>query len=316
MTEVGEMPQYADVLVRPDNTPRQLENIARFLASQDLKRDSALPAVQYETLAANIPVYSAELKRKFPGIPEEVIESVVDVTFGPIRLPEGSSSTEVNPEAYRFLETSAKMQHAYAHHVVAAGRPDADPEYAKALFPRVAIIDYLARRPALRERELSQFWNGVKAEAAVIKALEKAGFNVELPDYTQAEYDSSGNDVPDAKRQVLQWDVLSGIDMVATKEEKVLFVDAKGRLNLPNGRTREDTEVFIERAKRFPADLSRRFMKQVRNGNVRHATIVVPTHYNYLSGISSTDFDFPDKRVVMRDFARSAGEDDIIEKLK
>ena len=46
MTELGETPQFADVLVGQGNTPPQLENIARLLASQGLKRDIALPAAQ------------------------------------------------------------------------------------------------------------------------------------------------------------------------------------------------------------------------------------------------------------------------------
>jgi len=321
MTELGETPQFADVLVRQGNTPPQLENIARFLASQDLKRDSALPAVQYDNLAASIPRYSTELKNKFRNIPEEVLESVVDITFGPARLPEVDMpedlTEEPTEEMYRFLETSAKMQHAYTHHIISAGRQGADPAYAQALFPRVAIMDYLVRRPAMKERSLGRFWNGVKAEIAVIRALEKAGYDaIELPNYTQSEYDNSGNLVPVERRQVRQWDVKCGIDMVARKDGKVLFVDAKGRLSLPNGKMRTDAQTFVSAQTKFPPDLSRRFMREVRNGDTKHATIVIPTHAHYLSGISSTDFAHPDKVSVMGNFARSSLESDIIEQVK
>ena len=309
MTEVGEVPQFADVLVRPGNTPPQLENIARFLASEDLKRDNTLPAVQYETLAGNIPKYSKELQLKYPQIPQSVLDSVMNITFGPVRIPEGVGDFAEGKESEPLREASAKMQHAYAHHIIAAGRSGTDPAYANAVFPRIALMEYLARRPALKERQLSQFWSGVKSEVAVIKALERAGYKIEIPDYVQETTAGRAG-------QVLEWDVRNGIDMIASKNGNTLLVDSKGRVFLPNGNIRTDVEVFVEPQRNFPPDLSRRLYRDVARGSVKHATIIVPSHHHYLSGISSTDFSLGDKSLALRDFATSARESDIIEQVR
>ncbi len=313
MPEIGEAPQ-AQELITEIPAP-----IAFNVLTDTFKN--------YEHHAANMPVivdavteiaknadkYAALLKKKHPDVPEEDIETVIDVTFGPMRMAPNAPEVQNGnkEELYKYIETSARIQHAYSHMILEASRPDGDKAFAESVFGRVAFMDYLSKSPLGESRGYRQFWNGVKTEVAVIKALTKQGYRVTIPDYDQSDYDEQGNLIPQAEKQVFQWDIKCGIDMIAEKDGTVLFVDAKGQNKTKEGMDRVIPDITWKIPSRIPSTLQTDYSPQLKGNWVKQMTIILPTSKYYLSGVSSSHMKMEDKRVALRDFGVSSFETDI-----
>lgn len=316
MPEVGEMPVHGEFLANT-KTPRVLEMLTdAFKTFEHASRDPNVVGV-LKDLVTEIPDFTEKTKAKNPDIDPNIIDNMVAVTFGPLGLPVKQPDPEKPGEReafYRHIRTSAAMQHSLAHTIFYASQLEADPQMAEKVFKRVSFMDFIARSELGRSRGYEPWWNGVKSEVAVIRALKKNGFDVELPDYSNI----TGNIDPQ-QDQLMQWDIKKGVDMVATRgtgrERLALFVDSKGTFKIQDGNERLIPEISWGTPDRIPADLALEFASELAARRAKALTIILPTRKYDLSGVSSNHFKMEDKRTALAGFGVTSSEGEITQEI-
>lgn len=220
--------------------------------------------------------YVAEVKKENPDIPESEVEMVADLLFGPFRLDQKAIGGGKSEEERRI---SASIQHNIVHAVLDTQRSEASDDYVRSVYSTVSFLDRLSRSEVGKDSGLYTFYSGIRAELGIVKSLLKAGYKVSLPDYTQDIYE-----VPDEKNEVLQWDVKSGIDLVAESKGELLLIDAKGefrqfsqslRAPTDSGRVRMSASVYIHPNL---GNLPEEIQAEIKNyAKVKRLTIFAPT---------------------------------------
>jgi len=283
--------------------PPSIATIANF-AVKEVK--GLVKDIAWDQIVKASSLFVVEMKKR-PGINEALVEGVGDLLFGPFRL-----DRNLTPEVIREdqKENNARIQHNFSHAILYAGRKEADPQYTSTIYSVIGTIDKLANSSVKGSSELQIFWNGLKAEVAIIRALIRNGYKVELPDYNQDPFEITRRD-----NEVLQWDVLNGVDFIAYKEgERLLLIDAKGRSKNEYGEVRAIAEVMqaplIDAY--IPTSIKESHGEYFDKGLVRRLRITVPTDRKFLSVFTPDD---ENKRRSINKFGVSALEGDIISRI-
>lgn len=248
------------------------------------------------------------LKTKYPNVEESQIESVANLLFGPFRVDrramvDNVASTEARVER-------AKIQHNLVHGIFYAGSKDAGPAYSDSMYSIVSVMEKLADSTPGELNGLRAYWSGVRNELAIVKALIKDGYSVELPNYNQ------GDNTQAEQNEVLNWDVKNGIDIVASKPgEELLLIDAKGRNKYKTGYIRTLVHVNESSLGNVPNDIGERYKKLFEEGRVKRLEVIIPADKQFLSGLKPLS-DKVKSRNALADFATSRFESDIIQRVK
>lgn len=277
-----------------------------------------------------------KLNKKYGGY-ETRVQIIKDSVFGGFELPKGA--LEMGTKDERLKMHSAVVQQNLVHHLFRATTPppgltaeekSAHEKYAKTWFQIIRIMEaYCDPKEAGGTINLRPFWNGVKAELAVVRALKQehgrmyldkskfhpngkyfdpAGFRVIVPDYTQDIDAISPGDT-----QII-WDVRYGIDLIAIPPIKdcALLVDVKGRNNVD--KVQVEPMSREEPFHRLPISLKELLSQETGLDYVpvRHATIFVPTaalSFNDLRNLPDSNFS-----ALIADFGKltSAGVNNMI----
>lgn len=203
--DIGVEPPLAKVV---ETHPKLFGNIETHLELED---DDLLREIIFNTREA--------LVQKYPHA-KTTIDRVLELGYGPFML---EPATLLGPEkpSFRERELSARIQHNLAHSILFAASPLAREDYTE----RINKLVCTGVVKSLQERHgVGKFWAGVRNEAGVIKCLKDIGYQVYIPDYTQ-----DPSKVPLEAREVLQWDVHGGVDVVALNGYgSAILIDAKG----------------------------------------------------------------------------------------
>lgn len=169
----------------------------------------------------------AELKIMFQDVPEEVLDTVLGIVYGPFMLSREALTAEKLSDV-REKEASARIEQGLVHSIFQASEPDADPEFASHIYQAVRLGHRLSMaRPLMEGTKIRLIWKGIQNQLAIVRALKAGGYDVYLPDYSQ---DSLS--IADNKNEVLQLDVKNGVDLVARRfDGMTIMVDAKGRID-------------------------------------------------------------------------------------
>lgn len=164
---------------------------------------------------------------KNPDVPVEKIHTVYIPYFGSLLLDERTHLQGAETKEQK--ELSARIQHTFADHIYTATEDPTSDLFTINIYDLVRETQSMSELSDFGQNyNLLSFWNGVKAEIAVIRALRKdQAFTVILPDFLQDPTRTNPFD-----NQVLQWDVNSGIDLIAIPRDRpshAILVDVKGR---------------------------------------------------------------------------------------
>ena len=178
--------------------------------------EKQLEKVRFEEVRGRVSDYKDDLMKKDP-LEAAKIEAVYNLLFGIFLSPDQKRELTFAQKA-----ASARLQHNLVHHVYYATRNEASDEFVRGIHRIVFVSDRLAN---VRGNEASRpltFWSGVMSELAVVKTLTEHDWHVYLPDYTR----NDGNIYED---EVVQFDVKSGVDLIAIADDTTYLIDAKGR---------------------------------------------------------------------------------------
>lgn len=315
MPVIGESTEVASNIASIPRHPLERE-MDSFLLRGETREPKALEAF-LDYLSSRSSEYAAVIKSMNPDIEDQTIESVIDFVLGPIRVP-NQPEDKKSEEGQYFREISARIQHNYVDQIFQASQPDADPVFAERVYRSVALLETLRKSRLPRLREIGLFIGGVRAERAVIRALLGDGYTVTIPNYNQPEYDKHDNPVETLQKEVLQWDVLNGVDFVARKGDVMLFIDTKGKKYNPDNSIRSHVTVREGRLKiPWPFQHIPQFQKMTEGAKIfASASIVIPTSYDFLSGLPSTHRENPNKTAVLANYAVSGFESEITSSLQ
>lgn len=150
----------------------------------------------------------ALLKRTSRGLPDEKLELMLDWSFNLFRLEPHILSGKGELTPYE-KEASARTQHGMAHAIIFANRaPDGFVGAQYRILRNTARQISRVENPAVN-LELRKIWSGLRNETATTRALLNAKYRVFLPDYAQ-----DPTLITDSQNEVLQLDILSGIDLL------------------------------------------------------------------------------------------------------
>ncbi|MBI5044576.1 MAG: hypothetical protein HZC02_01490 [Candidatus Levybacteria bacterium] len=234
----------------------------------------------------------SDMKRLLVGkVPEHVCDRYGDLLGGPFRLDFDTFSDRVKPGELG-KEASARIQHNLAHNLFYGATEGADPAFSDNMYKILKMHhDLFERSQVAYSSSLHNFWSGVKSELAVAKVLTENGYTVILPNYAEEPNDFG------MTQEVLDWDVRSGVDLVAAKHGQVYLLDVKGRL-ADEGGFEDDDRKELRRHVSVHANRDRR-PKQVQWGNLpnslrgvidycsperdwRRGLVMIPTAPGYL----------------------------------
>ncbi|GEM_PF-6615409 len=180
----------------------------------------------YEQVAGAVSRTRERLVKENPGA-GYAIDTVLDLAFGPFRLPKdvlGSGDIDISEARH-----SAAMQHNLAHAINFAIGSSSSPEYTSQICKIMAVGNAVSNfGRSQSEKRMGIFWSGVRNEAAIINFLQSAGLRVYVPDYTiEPNKDAPFDD------EVLQADVYGHVDFVATSGDgrRVWAIDSKSDRN-------------------------------------------------------------------------------------
>jgi hypothetical protein len=250
-----------------------------------------------------------ETAKKNPTIPvEKIRDTVFPVFYGPLLLSEkthleGTKGFEQG-EKLKQNETSARIQHALTHSMLHATSEEASDKYLVNMYDHARRMQLLCESNFGRQYNFGLFWSGVKSELAVINALQDSGkYRVLIPDYSQ-----DPSTTPPEENEVLQWDVLSGTDIIAISNDgsEAILIDVKGRKNVEvNGMLQENTDVSV-----MPLPLDRTkvnplIQKTLDSFGVKTVTkkrITIPTGKQYLGTPSLPAIPSEDYKSTLKEF--------------
>lgn len=232
---------------------------------------------------------------------ERFIELASDVRYGIFGLEK--DEFQRNLEGDRLTE-SEKLMHAtiaqaLVHELYKAGLPGANQEFVAQVYDTANFFQTLSRMKIGHRSGVRSFWKGVVSELAVVKLLKSRGFDVYLPDYTQDPWD-----VPDAKNQVLQWDVRNGVDLIAYHEGRIYLIDSKGRARYAGGENRaakvEPGRIFFSNVnpKRsdnrglLPASIRDFIHSEIPNKHytsIEHKTVTIPSSEKFVTPLAPSN---------------------------
>ncbi|HVF68955.1 MAG TPA: hypothetical protein VNA13_00135 [Xanthomonadales bacterium] len=161
---------------------------------------------------------------------DEESQRVVSRTFQLIRSLRGLTDQDPFLQDRESIEGIARTQKDLIRSMVDATKSDTSPEAVHNTFIIVGILESLSKQnlpSGLHYKRLENankvrnWWNGIKAEAAIIKALEVNGYRVEIPE----------------GEEIISMDVKGGIDFVAHNPQdktRVFAVDAKSYIGMIN----------------------------------------------------------------------------------
>ncbi len=228
---------------------------------------SSIPKVQRE-----ISRECLEVKKKFGDIPEETLDTVFNLLYGPLMLPEDLLKAR-DLSVVKEKETRARLAQTLAHYIFQASTPQADPEFARGVYDMVRLGHKMSfLRPIEENSQIINIWKGIQNELAVIRALKLGGHRVYVPDYAQDPFT-----VPDDDNEVLQLDVKSGVDMIAVKNHRIILIDSKGRI------TQQKVELIDKREvdpKWEWNPLLRNVISRIPHSSVFRTVVMIPTGAN------------------------------------
>lgn len=230
--------------------------------------------ISWSELQRNVNNYVVAVKKENPEIPEAEVEMVADLLFGPFRMGQREVQGTKDVEEKRLL---ASIQHNIVHAVLDAARDGSSDEFTKTTYNTLSFINRLAQTDAGKDSGVYGFYAGIRGELAVVRTLLESGYHVNLPDYSQDTLEISAD-----KDEVMQWDVVSGIDLIATRSAtagKVLLVNAESQYkSLGNTVPRLLPEVIVESdLGRIPQDVRDACRESLEENRVRKVKIIVPS---------------------------------------
>jgi hypothetical protein len=195
-------------------------------AGIDASKPQASHTETLNTMRRNAGELKAAILNQFPKFPEARVEAMIDWVFGYTRLSDKTLLTsEGAKENIAQKDLSARIQHGLAHQILHASE-STDDEYTGTVYTAVRNLHTLTGHFGRGgDSNIGLFWHGLRNEVGVIRALQDHDYRVFLPDYAQdtAEIDDRDN-------EVLQLDVLGGIDFIAVSPNAQMFlIDAKGK---------------------------------------------------------------------------------------
>lgn len=208
---------------------------------------------------------------------------VLDLVSGPYTadrslLVDETYQGKLTPEQ---KASKARMMHNISHVIFYTSLGMMDEEEVGNIYEMIKVIDGHANSTRGEAEGLKKWWNGLKAQLAIMRALHEQEYEIFLPNYAQNPY--VGED------PVLDWDVYNGIDLVAIKEGKAHFINCKGEHyldhNYHNG-MRNDVEVRKKKMtgkdiQRQPKDLHKMLLRRGIH-TVENDMVIVPTDLAYL----------------------------------
>lgn len=274
--------------------------------------------IHWDKMQDQIGKFVAELKRKYSDLPEYQLELIGDLYGGGYRLERYAEFQDGQDEQ---KETAARIQHNQAHAILYSAHGASSHEYQKEIHKRVELFDSISKSETGKAELFDAFWNGVRSEAATLSVLDSLGYRVFLPDYTQDPYEVAWEN-----NEVLQWDVKSGVDMVALRKDNIAFlIDSKGNrvVKDDDGRVmqRATAEVIVGASfkkdgglqmHRLPPIL-RNFVSSLKPTDIRRVKIILPTDSsNFVDNPTSNgDKEFLQNFIKPKGYIR----DEIAEKL-
>lgn len=233
--------------------------------------------LSYDEIRHRIKSFLGAEHKKNPNIPRERLNLLFSTYFGPFMLepPTHMSIAETAQQK----ELSARIQHQLCHSFLFASSSKSSPEYAQNMFDLAKKLQWLSVQSELGiSNKLGAFWNGIRAETALIHALLDYDFRVAIPDYTK--FGSTQDN------EVLRWDVESGIDLIALSDETqtAFLIDAKGRyksqiIGINDHITVDQYPLTPEEITKLPPSLKRALGNSV---HIRRAKITLPTSSKFL----------------------------------
>jgi len=179
----------------------------------------------FDQIQGRVKTHLDATKRQFPQVSGEKINMIFSTFFGPFML---NREVIMNPQNERQKESKARIQHHLAHGFLHASSSEADTMYSKNIYDLARSMQFLCMESDVgRNNELGMYWSGVLNEVATIRALLDTGeYRIFLPDYTQ-----DPAKVPMEQDEVLNWDVRSGVDLIALKGTSAILIDSKGKIS-------------------------------------------------------------------------------------
>ncbi len=257
------------------------------------------------------------IREDFPDLSEEEIQSLAELVAGPFMLEQKALRNEPNERLDLSQKClSARIQHNMVHAIFYASSGKADAEYVRDVYTMVEPIDQLAKTDAGYAAGLPSFMIGVKSELAIIRQLNSSGYTVLIPDYNQGNPNLS-DPVSSNTNEVLQWDVLNGIDFIAKQGDQVYFVDAKGRLMVNTGTKNEQRQIAsVEgqaRRQTLPPTLEG-YELALRARKIEQLKVFIPTAPSQLPGLAPCEpNDVDGMQRALTKFGKSSVGDQIIE---
>ncbi|PIU03939.1 hypothetical protein COT44_00220 [Candidatus Shapirobacteria bacterium CG08_land_8_20_14_0_20_39_18] len=163
------------------------------------------------------------LQEKNPDLVRE-IQEVYNLYYGLFLLPPNMELDHL-PDAEKTM--AARVGHNITHHVMYSSQPEAEEGFIVGVYRATAMMQEVASQFLNNQQDcaFAKFWSGIKSELAVVRVLSTVGCQVWLPEYTVC-FDPKLD-------ETFQFDVRSGVDIIAQFNNRVFLVDAKGRAELP-----------------------------------------------------------------------------------
>lgn len=241
---------------------------------------AVLGSASYEKIHARVNATLEKTIKQYPNVPPDRVKLIFSTYFGPLmheRREHFSTKNEYEKEM------SARYAHHFAHGMFYATTYDASPEYSKNMYELVrSLTEFSSLTQVGKGSKLEAYLAGLKSETAIMGAFLRSGRyeKVLIPDYTQ-----NPDKVSDKDREVLQWDILSGVDFVAISEQErcAVIVDSKSRSKDFDQSTLESIKVVGTSVDGF---LLRNLNENVRDAiaqydvdKIYRVTIYVPSKY-------------------------------------
>jgi hypothetical protein len=168
-------------------------------------------------------------------------QRIISRTFQLIRSLRGMNDEDPFPQDRESMESMAKIQKDLIHTMVDATKSDTSPEELHNIFIVAGIIESFSKQnlpsgihPKRMENasKVRSWWNGIKAEASIIRGLQTNGYKVEIPE---------GDDI-------ISLDVRGGIDFLAhpiSDNSKTFAIDAKSYSGMTNSSIGSRSDGFL-----------------------------------------------------------------------
>jgi hypothetical protein len=169
-------------------------------------------------------------------------QRIISRTFQLIRSLRGMNDGDPFPQDRESMESMAKIQKDLIRTMVDATKSDTAPEQLHNTFIMVGILESFSKQnlpPGIHPKrvenanQVRNWWNGIKAEASIIRSLQTNGYKIEIPE---------GDDI-------ISIDVRGGIDFLAhstsSDNSKTFAIDAKSYSGMTNSSVGNRSEGFL-----------------------------------------------------------------------